>query len=319
MHESLLDGMVNFGCGGHDGCGALSGFVAIDAAFDAPCNGGAYDAAQRLVVAKGGGYHVAESTRHGGGVDYQHHDGENDVGDGHEGCDDFGHLGDTLYPAQHDEGNEGGNGYAHYPGGDMECGREGLGNAVAVDGRQTESAGQNGGDGKDDGQPGAVEPFLDVVGGAATQLVAVMLFVNLCQAGFGIGGASPKECDNPHPDDGSGAAESDGQGHTDDVACAHATRKGEGESLEGGDAGTLAAVVLEEQAHHLAQVAHLHKTGAKGEIECGSQAESYERPAPDAFVEESYYLIHIVSLLIVWQCVADNFAFLIRCKDNEKK
>ena len=121
----------------------------------------------------------------------------------------------------------------------------------------------------------------------------MVLLVDLGQACLGKGGACPEEGDNPHPHDGSRASETDGQCHTDDVAGAHAAREGEGEGLEGGDASPLGTVVLEEETDHLGKVAHLHETGAEGEVESSGKAEPYERPTPYTFVEKSDYFVHV--------------------------
>jgi len=128
-------------------------------------------------------------------------------------------------------------------------------------------------------------------------LVAVVLFVDLGQAGFGIGCAGTEEGDDPHPDYGAGTAETDGQCHADDVAGAHPAGKCEGEGLEGGDAGPFGAVVLEEEPYHFGEVAYLHKSGAEGEIECRCEAQAYERPAPYIVVEDGYYFVHVFVVL----------------------
>ena len=153
LHKTLLDGVVDFGGGGHDGRGALSGLVAVDAAFDTPGDGCADDAAKGFVVAKGRGYHVAEGAGDGMGVDYQYHDGEDDVGYCHKGGDDFGHPRDALDTTQHNQRNKGGDAKADNPRLEVEGGGEGHGDAVAVDGRQAEGAGDDSGGGKEDGQP----------------------------------------------------------------------------------------------------------------------------------------------------------------------
>lgn len=114
----------------------------------------------------------------------------------------------------------------------MEGGGERHGDAVAVDGRQAHGAHQHRDDGKHHGQPLAVEPFLDIVGRAAAQLVAVAGLVDLSQGGLGKGRASTQEGNNPHPHDGSGTAIADGHGHAHDVARAHAAGKGQGKGLE---------------------------------------------------------------------------------------
>ena len=91
LDETLFDGVVNFGGSGYNGCSALPGFIAIDATFDAPGDGSAEYAAKGLVVAKGGGNHVAEGCGDGVGVGDEYDDGDDDIGHGHEGGDDFGY------------------------------------------------------------------------------------------------------------------------------------------------------------------------------------------------------------------------------------
>lgn len=117
LHQSLLHGMVDLGGSGHDGGGALSGLVAVDASFHTPGNGGTYDAAQHLVGAESTSDHIAEGCGHGLIVDHKHHNGQDDIGNGHEGCDQLGYLRNALHAADDYQCDEGGHGHTHDPGG----------------------------------------------------------------------------------------------------------------------------------------------------------------------------------------------------------
>ena len=299
LHKALLHGVVHLGRRRNDGGCALSGLIAVDAPFHAPRHCGTHNAAQGLMIAKRGGKHGAEGSRHRMGVGNQHHHGNNQVGNGHEGSDNLGHLGNALHAPYHHQCDQCRNSHANHPWLQVECGGEGHRDAVAVDGRQTDGACHHRGHGKDHGQPRGVETFLDIVSRATAQLVAMVLLVDLCQTGLRVCRPGTEESDNPHPHHRTGAAEPYGQRHPYDVARSHAAGQRKGKGLERRDARALRTVVLEEQTDHLGQMAHLHKARAEGEIEGCSKAQTDQWPAPYVAVEHCYNLVHKV---ILFEC-----------------
>ena len=156
------------------------------------------------------------------------------------------------------------------------------GYVVALDGGQEDAEGYSRYDGKEATEEGAAEAVLDVVGRATAKLSVVVFLVYLCQRGLDKGAAGSEEGDNPHPDDGTGAAEAYGRGHTHDVARAHTAREGHGESLERRDARCLLVLTAaaKKQLDHLAEAAHLHKARAEREIERCYQTQRHHRGTP---------------------------------------
>ena len=96
--------MAHLGGGRHDGAGALAGLVAVDAAFHAPGDGAAQQGAAHLVDTHGAAQHLHEHVGHHLPVDCQHHDGKQDVEDGHKRSHDLRHVGDALHATDDDQG-----------------------------------------------------------------------------------------------------------------------------------------------------------------------------------------------------------------------
>ena len=98
------------------------------------------------------------------------------------------------------------------------------------------------------------------------------VFVNnaglLCQSCLRINRSHAQECDDPHPEDGAGAAGQDGAGCANDVTGTHLGRNGSRQSLERGHAALLLTApqgqITKDLLHALAKAANLDKTGLNG-------------------------------------------------------
>ena len=93
-------------------------------------------------------------------------------------------------------------------------------------------------------------------------------FIDLRQGAFHKTRGTTYESDDPHPENGAGTAGNDGNGHTSNIAHAHAGSGTDAESLEGTDGLPLGllADALRQKAEHLRQHPQLHQPGAKGEV-----------------------------------------------------
>ena len=102
---------------------------------------------------------------------------------------------------------------------------------------QVESAhvGQNEHRREERGEPVLLERHLNVVGGTTVGVVGALLLIDLRKRRLDKGGGAAEGRDDPHPEDGAGAAERHGRRHTGDVADAHARGRGDHQSAERGN------------------------------------------------------------------------------------
>ena len=111
----------------------------------------------------------------------------------------------------------------------------------------------------------------------------------LGQRGFGVDGGHTEEGNDPHPENGAGAAGEDGTRGTDDVAGTHLCGDGGGEGLEGTHAAVLFGAaegqVAKHALHTLAEAADLHKVGLNGEPQTDGHQQENEDVAGEVFVE----------------------------------
>ena len=112
--------MRDLGGGRHDGPCALTGFVAVDAAFHAPGDGAAQQGPAHLVDAHGTAQHLHEDIGYQLPVDDEHDNGEDDVDQCHDGGDDLRHVGDAFHATDDDQCQQGGHHHADHPGRDAE-------------------------------------------------------------------------------------------------------------------------------------------------------------------------------------------------------
>ena len=92
-------------------------------------------------------------------------------------------------------------------------------------------------EGKDDAHPAAVHAILHVVGGAAVVGVGTAALVELGECAFHECGRGAEDSHDPHPEDGTWAADVYGTGYAGQIAGADAAGEGDGEGLEAADLG----------------------------------------------------------------------------------
>ena len=125
--------------------------------------------------------------------------------------------------------------------------------------------------------PAHAKALLHVISRAATVVAILILnFVKLGQGAFDEGGRHADKGDQPHPEDGTGATQIDGNSHTGQVASAHAGGKTGAERLKRGDASIVRFTAVFQHGKHVAKVTDLDKT----------QSESEKDPDPDQQVDE---------------------------------
>lgn len=97
------------------------------------------------------------------------------------------------------------------------------------------------------------------------------------QRGFSIDGGHAEEGNDPHPEDGAGAAGQNSAGCAYDVAGAHLGGNGSGQCLEGAHAAVMLFAVegqiAEHSAHTLTEAADLNKAG----LDAVPQADSHQQ------------------------------------------
>ena len=100
------------------------------------------------------------------------------------------------------------------------------------------------------------------------------------QHGFCVDGGHAQESDDPHPEDGAGAADQDSAGSTYDVAGTYLCGDGRGQSLEGAHAAALLTAlegqIAEDVFHAFAKAANLDELGLDGEPEAAGNEENDE-------------------------------------------
>ena len=129
--------------------------------------------------------------------------------------------------------------------------------------------------GKQYSHPALFQAFLDVVGRSTDKRVLVLLLIQLGKGRLYECCGRTYECDEPHPEHGSRAANGDGCSYTCQIACAHTGGYTNGKGLERRNVAFLAcgSVILYlvaygvysrlcKQAYHLAYHAELHKSRA---------------------------------------------------------
>lgn len=300
LHQALLRRVLGFGSGGSVGAGALPRFVRVHAALDAPADGRAHAGLGRE--------RIREDQREYGGqlVDIHGDDDQrqHDVAEGHERHHVLGKLGDALDAAKNDDaqyqqdhrqaGQLVGADAAH-EGVDHGAVAKDLGDRVTdrvgLHAGQEDAAGNHRRDGKQRAQPGPAEAAREEVGGAATVLAVLFDLVQLAQRRFGIGRAGAQEGDRPHPEHRAGAAETDGGGHAGDIAHANPAGQGHGQGLERRDAG-IGVTLLEQQAQHFLEQAHLDETGLDRIEQAGAKAQVNQGRTPDHAIQTTDKSFH---------------------------
>ena len=104
--------------------------------------------------------------------------------------------------------------------------------------------------------------------GRAATVGAVWLggLIDLRQGTFDKAGRHAHQADNPHPEDGAGATQSDSHRDAGDVAAAHAASDRQDQGLKGAEVASVRLMMVgSENAEHLAEVTKLYEAGSEGE------------------------------------------------------
>ena len=190
-----------------------------------------------------------------------------------------------LNAAQENDAADDDQRHAHDPGGDAESGLEALTDGVGLHHAAHEAQSQDDGHGEEGGQElaeAALESGGDVVDRAAVDGAVSGFHPGLDGQGWPrLNGGHTEESDDPHPEDGAGAAGQNSAGCAYDVAGAHLGGNGSGQCLEGAHAAVMLFAVegqvAEHSAHTLTEAADLNKAG----LDAVPQADSHQQKRPE--------------------------------------
>lgn len=263
--------------------GTLAGFVRVDAALDAPGDGGAEQTAHDGIGTECAVNDQGEDIGNLLPVDANDNDGDNNVGLCHEGHDDTRELSDTLQAAEDDE--------AQYRRNDGSADRfinaEGFvprrRDRVALHTRAENARSEDRHDGECPGIGLALQALFNIESRTAAVLVLNLFFVNLAERRFDKCGRGAEECHYPHPEKCAWATVADGGGNASNSAGSYATGKGHRQSLKAGKSD-LAFAALENQTPHFRNHAELNKSRADRKEEASNQAQADERRRPNNVV-----------------------------------
>ena len=211
----------------------------------------------------------------------------------HHRHDLFRHGGDALLAAEENHGRNRRHHDAHGDAGHAECILERVADGVALHHVAHEAQRQRDGHGKEAreelAEP-ALEPRLDVVHRPAGHFAVHGCLVFLREGGLRIDGGHAEKGGQPHPEDGPRPAGGDGRGCARNVACAHLSRHGGGQRLEGTHAvraGLVAAQadVPEYGLQALLEFAHLHGLQADGEPDPRAAQQNQQDRVPKGRVD----------------------------------
>ena len=106
MNQPLFYRMAHFGSRSHYGPGALSSLVAINASFNAPCYGAAYQRTTHLVDAYSSTQHLKQHIGNNFVVDNKHHNRQKDVDYSHYRSHNLGHVSNAFNTANNHQSDE---------------------------------------------------------------------------------------------------------------------------------------------------------------------------------------------------------------------
>ncbi len=210
---------------------------------------------------------------------------QQDVGQRHEGYHQLGKTGDAANTAEDDETGERHQCQTANPVRNAEGHLHRQTDGVGLHRIEHQTKRQNEAERKEHPHPAHAKPLLHVVGWAATVVAILILdLVELGQSAFDEGGRHTDKGDKPHPEDGAGATQIDGDGHTGQIAGADPGGKAGAESLKGGDAGVVRFAAVFQHGEHVAEVADLDKTQAEGEEDTDPDEQVDEHSSPHQVV-----------------------------------
>ena len=295
LHQALLD-RVGYRRGGR--CvrgGALAGLVGEQATAHAVHERRTQGGTGDLLDAKSMLHDGGEHRRNFADVDGQHDHAQQNVGTGHKRDDHLGGISDALHAAEDNQRGQSGHQQARsdlQPGGigrnigvqGVQGGTRGLRDGVGLHGVVHKTVGDGDGDAEDQRQRLHAQPLGHVVRRATDVAILIAGLPQLRQRGLHEGSRAADEGDDPHPEHRARAAQGNGDSHAHHVACAHAGRCRDAESLECGDVlSALADRRFLHRAEHVRHHADLHYQGANAEVSSGCEQEDGD-DLPNIFV-----------------------------------
>ena len=296
-HHALIVGAGHVGLRVGVGRGAHTGLIGEQAALGTLTDGGLDGVAEAAADDGLGLEGVLEDHGEGGGdvLDAADQNGKaaQQKDTGHDGDDLLRHSGKALHAAQKDDGADHHQHDAHDPGGDAKGGLHGGADGVGLHHAAHEAQRQNDGYGEKARQKlteAALERGGDVVHRAALDVAVWLHDAGLLrQRGLGVDGGHAEEGDDPHPEDGAGAAGEDRTGGTYDVAGAYLRGDGSGQGLKRGHTAFLCAAaevqLTEKLPHALPEAAYLHKAGADGVPQANAHQQEDENVAAEVLID----------------------------------
>ena len=285
LNQTLLHRMAHMGGGGGVGHGTHTGFVGEEAALGASEDSGG-DTADSGVRREGLGHDGGDHAGHFGDVQDDDDKGHEQVGSSHEGHEPAAEGGDALDAAEDDHAGDGSEGDADGILVDAELGVQGVGDGVGLHRVEAHAEGHGNEDGEERGRLGIAEAVLDVVGGAAAEAAGerIAYLVDLGERAFHKAGSGAEQSDDPHPEDGAGAAYHDSDGDAGDVAHTHTGSGTDAEGLEGADMTAFLAGTFLEQAAHFTEHGKLGEFDACREIQAKAHQHADEHIRPEYVV-----------------------------------
>ena len=214
----------------------------------------------------------------------------------HDGDDLLRDGGEALYAAKEDERADRDEDDTDDPGGNAEGGLHRGADGVGLHHAAEEAECQRDGDGEEAGEElaeAALKGRRDVVD--RTALDVAVLFDDaglLGERRFRVDRGHAEEGDDPHPEDGAGAAGQDRAGRADDVARTDLSGDGGGERLEGAHAAVMLLAAQRQVAEHavpaLFEAAQLYEAGLDGVPKAHAEQQEHENVVAQVGVDVAY-------------------------------
>ena len=211
----------------------------------------------------------------------------------HDGDDLLRDGGEALYAAKEDERADRDEDDTDDPGGNAEGGLHRGADGVGLHHAAEEAECQRDGDGEEAGEElaeAALKGRRDVVD--RTALDVAVLFDDaglLGERRFRVDRGHAEKGDDPHPEDGAGAAGQDRAGRADDVARTDLSGDGGGERLERAHAAVMLLAAQRQVAEHavpaLLEAADLNEAGLDGVPQADADEEKYENVVAEIGVD----------------------------------
>ena len=293
LHEPLFCRVRHLGGGRRLRTGALTGLVGIDAALDAPHDGGAQHPGEHGLLVECGpedqGKHVVNPVE----IHKHDHDRRQDVHHRHERHHQGGEVRDPPHPTHDDDRQQD---PQHHRTNTNICSpsiMHGSSHPIGLNSGEEIRCGQHHRHGEHHRihqhelpRPGVLIRFLNVVGGPAPILagVPVLLLINLGERAFDKRRGRPQQRHRPHPKHGPRATERNGGGHPRNIPHANPAGQGDHQGFKGGHPGT-GFFIAHNLPHHVGQAPNLKKQRGQGEINPHRQTQEHQCRRPNNAIE----------------------------------